>query len=126
MRKILISILILLGSVVVGCSINNGAKTSEISTKELVKVNTNYNENTKLESIELDKESWEKLNIFFSNFSEADVPFFEKNKLEEEELILFGIRHNILNNPKRLNDGNKLSSKYVEESLRSILEKNYR
>lgn len=123
MRKILIGILIILGIIVVGCSMNNGAKTSDISTEELVKVNTNYNENTKLENIDLDKESWEKLNIFFSNFSEADVPFFEKDKLVEEELILFGIRHNILNNPKRIDDDNKISSKYVEESVKKYFGK---
>lgn len=123
MRKILIGILIILGSVVVGCSINNGAKASEISTEELVKVNTNYNESTKLENIDLDKELWEKLNIFFSNFSEADVSFFENDKLVEEELILFGIRHNILNNPKRIDDDKKISSKYVEESVKKYFGK---
>jgi len=73
--------------------------------------------NAILEDVKLDKETSEKLNVFFSNFSEAEVPFFEKDCLSEDELIAFGIRHNIINNPKRLINDEKISSKYVEESV---------
>lgn len=111
-----------------GCNKNSNVNQSSIEEQKITKsinssdINSNKS-NTVLEDIDLNKESWEKMNIFFSNFSEANVPFFEKNGLTEDELIAFGIRHNILNNPKRLVNEEKISSKYVEESVKKYFGK---
>lgn len=43
-----------------------------------------------------------KLNVFFTNFSESAVPFFKKGTLSEDELIAFGVRHNLINISKNV------------------------
>jgi len=63
-----------------------------------------------------------QLNTFFSNFSEAWVPPFQKGKMPNSTLIQFGIMHNVINNRKlihELRDGNgALTRQYVEQSVK--------
>jgi hypothetical protein len=49
------------------------------------------------------------LDVFFSNFSEANVKSFEKDKIDASSLISFGVKHIIINNDKLIqyNAGNK-------------------
>ncbi|CAH2213488.1 hypothetical protein [Tepidibacter aestuarii] len=121
MKKIYIITLFVLIVLVGGCNKNSNLNESSIgdqkTTESLITEEKISDEsNIILEDINLDQKTWKTLNIFFSNFSEADVPFFEKDGLKEDEMIAFGIRHNILNNPKRIVNDEKISSKYVEDS----------
>lgn len=62
-----------------------------------------------------------QLNIFFSNFSEIDFGEFDADNYNTEDLILFGILHNIVNYGKRINyvgDYETLSSKYVTQAIK--------
>ena len=45
---------------------------------------------------------WRRLNIFFSNFAEANVQPFRENHLPAEELIRFGVLHNLINASQRI------------------------
>lgn len=67
------------------------------------------------------KDEWKKMNIFFSNFSEAFVKPFEKEQICNKALIDFGIIHNKLNNNSLLKSYDslhfKLDKKYVESSV---------
>ena len=71
--------------------------------------------------IQLNKGEWEKLNTFFSNFSEVFLKPFEKGQISNKELVRFGILHNFWNNYKLFKqyDSNelKLDKKYVEASV---------
>lgn len=71
--------------------------------------------------LNLNKSEWKKLNTFFSNFSEVFLKSFEKDHIDNKELIRFGILHNYLNNDKlfKLYDDShlKLDKKYVEGSV---------
>ena len=42
-----------------------------------------------------------KLNVFFSNFSEAFLTSFVAGNIKDEELIRFGVLHNFINNKKQ-------------------------
>lgn len=53
-----------------------------------------------LKETKLDAETKKKLDTFFSNFSEAHVTTFEKDKIDDSSLISFGIRHVIINDFK--------------------------
>lgn len=48
--------------------------------------------------VNLSNENLAKLNIFFSNFSEVALESFEKDKISEDMLINFAVRHNVINN----------------------------
>ena len=48
--------------------------------------------------VNLSNENLVKLNIFFSNFSEVALESFEKDKVSEDMLINFAVRHNVINN----------------------------
>ncbi|MBC9786681.1 hypothetical protein H1S01_19760 [Heliobacterium chlorum] len=50
--------------------------------------------------VEMDANTKKKLNTFFSNFSEAYVQPFDMGKIDNENLIRFGLSHIILNNEK--------------------------
>lgn len=73
--------------------------------------------------ISLDNAAMKKMNVFFNNFAEAAVPTFEKDKLSNEELIKFGIKHNFINNGKLIEKcsvegyDRKIAAKYVEQSV---------
>lgn len=71
--------------------------------------------------IKLNNGEWKKLNTFFSNFSEVFLKSFKKNKIDNKELIRFGVLHNARNNYhlfKRYDSSYlKLDKKYVEASV---------
>ena len=67
--------------------------------------------------VALTADETKKLNIFFSNFSEAAVESFEAGKMTEDALINFGIQHNKINYPKGF-QGEKLSSSEVDKACK--------
>jgi hypothetical protein len=73
--------------------------------------------------VKLDKESRKKLCVFFSNFSEVNLDYFEKSKTIEHQLIRFSIEHNIINNHKAIKQIGKttkglLDPKFVEAAVK--------
>ena len=70
------------------------AQTSSANT-------TSANETVaKNNEVKMDIALKKKLDIFFSNFSEAYVKPFEKDKIDDSSLISFGEKHIIINNKK--------------------------
>lgn len=73
--------------------------------------------------VNLDSETKKQLNSFFTVFSRTRVPAFEKDKLSNDELIMFGIRYNFANNRKVVEKYEKdksmakLSAKYVDDAV---------
>lgn len=74
--------------------------------------------------MKMDRVLKENLDTFFSNFSEASVPPFSKGRISDKELIYFGIKHNEINKPKRIQQvhGNpssdqKIAAKLIEPSV---------
>lgn len=53
-------------------------------------------------AIKLEPAKQKKLNIFFSNFSEADVTSFAQGELSDQAMIDFALRHVYINNFKSL------------------------
>lgn len=127
----IISAILIAGiSMQVGCSLSDKQKSanSDNAVEQQTKDSDNdqkIDDNLVKKDFSLDKESWEKLNIFFSNFSEAKLPFFQKGKLPDDELIAFGIRHNILNNPETLEkiDHKEYNERISEENVKKSVEK---
>jgi hypothetical protein len=72
--------------------------------------------------IQLGKEEWKKLNVFFSNFPEVFLYPFSEGEITNDELLRFGIAHNYLNNPNLIEEfsstSGRLSAKYVEASIK--------
>jgi hypothetical protein len=71
--------------------------------------------------IKLNLVQWKKLNTYFSNFSEVFFEPFSEGQLSNEEIIRFGVSHNIRNNESLIenvdeNHG-RLAAKYVEASV---------
>ncbi len=101
-------------------------KTEEVKKEEVKK------EEQQGKEVTLDEKSWEKLNIFFSNFSESAVPYFEKDKLSDDELIKFGIRHNLMNMPKNIqkvskdeNYTEKVSAENIHNAIKKYFGKDF-
>jgi hypothetical protein len=74
------------------------------------------------EEVALSAEHQKKLNIFFSNFSEAFLEPFAKGQAKTSDLIHFGIVHNIINNPGRLTPSARpayqlLAALHVKETI---------
>lgn len=71
--------------------------------------------------VSLTRGEWEKLNTFFSNFSEVFLKPFEKGQISNKELVRFGVLHNFWNNYKLFRPYNssylKLDKKYVEATV---------
>lgn len=71
--------------------------------------------------VKLTRGEWEKLNTFFSNFSEVFLKPFEKGQISNKELVRFGVLHNFWNNYKLFCPYNssylKLDKKYVEATV---------
>ncbi|HBF35080.1 TPA: hypothetical protein DDW35_11020, partial [Candidatus Sumerlaeota bacterium] len=68
-------------------------------------------------SVALDVDATKKLNIFFSNFSEAYLKPFEAGKLTDDALIEFGIKHNLINYPKVFH-ANQLAEEEVNKACK--------
>lgn len=69
-----------------------------------------------------------KLNIFFSNFSEAYLEPFTEGNIQDEELIKFGVLHNFKNNFKLFeNSGNelKIKSDAISKSIEKYFGKTF-
>ncbi len=76
--------------------------------------------------VNLDEKSWEKLNIFFSKLYQYDVPYFEENKLSDDELIKFAVIYNLLNlqeNIEKVNDDEKYSEKVSAKNVHNVIKK---
>jgi hypothetical protein len=109
-NKVIISAMAL--ALLVGCGkkvepvqSSSPTENSAIEDKSTLKVNTEETkpaEITKkeLKEIKMDADLQKRLNIFFSNFSEAYISPFEKDKIEDSGLIKFGVMHVIINNYK--------------------------
>ncbi|MDD3001627.1 MAG: hypothetical protein PHF29_07720 [Candidatus Riflebacteria bacterium] len=67
--------------------------------------------------IKLNSAEIKKLNIFFSNFSEAYVPNFDENTLNDDILLKFGIRHVYINKFSILKDSHDHLLKVVPMGL---------
>lgn len=64
-----------------------------------------------------------RLNVFVSNFAEAAVQPFERGNISQQALIEFGVRHNIINAPRRIqrsvdSDTSRLAAREVESAVR--------
>jgi len=94
--------------------------------KKTEEVKVEKKEEQQGKEVNLDEKSWEKLNIFFCNFSESAVPYFEKDKLSDDELIKFGIRHNLINMPKniqKVNENENYTEKVSAENVHNAIKK---
>ncbi len=105
-------------------------KSIEIETKSNVvseKVKTEVISEEKMnKTINLDEKSWEKLNIFFSKLYQYDVPYFEQDKLSDDEFIKFAVTYNLLNLPENLekvNDDEKYSEKVSVKNVHNVIKK---
>ncbi|MFZ6017840.1 MAG: TolB family protein [Nitrospirota bacterium] len=70
--------------------------------------------------VNMDSNLRKKLNTFFSNFSEAPVKPFTRDKIENKELISFGVSHNWWNRFDRfkcVGSECRLKASYVEEAV---------
>lgn len=83
------------------------------------------------QEVTVDKSLRQKLNIFFSNFSEAALPAFEKDKLPNSAMIQFGIRHNLINNFNLVEKydsyngvNGRINPEYVEKAVYKYFGKN--
>ncbi|AGF57789.1 hypothetical protein B0P06_003905 [Clostridium saccharoperbutylacetonicum] len=94
-----------------------GEKTQQVETSPSNqntasedKFSSNTDKKEEIKAVETTKQDFKEINIdanlkkkldtFFSNFSEAHLKSFEKDKLDDSSLIVFGIRHIMLNNFK--------------------------
>lgn len=50
--------------------------------------------------LSLSEAETKNINLFLSNFSETDFMYFDRNDYTREDLILFAVRHNVLNTSK--------------------------
>ena len=70
--------------------------------------------------VRLDRAQKEKLDTFFSNFSEAGVQPFDSGKVSNKQLIDFGIKHNQINKAGRVTTvgaKGRLAAKHVVASV---------
>lgn len=77
-----------------------------------------------VKSLKLDSDRQYKFNLYLSNFSEVELKSFN-GMPETEELIRFGIFHNIKNNAKTV-DGKVSEDYYYRMSTRNIADKIYK
>lgn len=92
-------------------AIENKPSSNESENNENKPVESNKQE---LKEIKIDVDLKKKLDIFFSNFSEANVKPFEKDKIDESSLISFGIRHIMINNFKTIEFKGENSEAYIK------------
>lgn len=70
----------------------------------------------------LDKTNIKQFNMFFSNFSEVDLLPFTSDTLQDRKLIIFSIKHILLNEPEKIqasdakDSSGKISAKVVEDT----------
>ena len=79
--------------------------------------------------IRLKADEQKKLNVFFSNFSEAFVEPFHQNTLTDHTLIRFGMAHNYANRAKlfeKIENGEKsrIRASYIDESAKKYFGRN--
>jgi len=124
----------------VGCS-NGKSENKQKSNEETVNSDVSEEGNTEIgdelmnsnegelimEEKVLTKEERQKLNTFFSNFSEIGMDAFDQSTITDNEMIMFGVFHNKINNPKRfektVENRIKIKKEYVEESIEKYLNK---
>lgn len=75
--------------------------------------------------LDLTKDEREKLNTFFSNFSEVQMEPFNEQTISDAEIIHFAVYHNHINNYKRFESiGDnliKIKKDYIDESAEKYL-----
>ena len=71
--------------------------------------------------VKLSNENLAKLNIFFSNFSEAMLESFEKDKISDDMLIDFAMRHNDLNNQNIIEKHDDLHGKIPKKTVEKTI-----
>ena len=52
--------------------------------------------------VRLDSQAWRRLNVFFSNFAEAEVEPFRQGEIPHATLVRFGVMHHVVNAPERI------------------------
>lgn len=124
MKKIFVvlSLIFVLSIIFIGCE-----KKEVINTVPQINEKQPEVQPATTKEIVLDKTAWKNLNIFFSNFSEAEVPAFSKDNLSNNDLIMFGIHHIARNDSssdiKRVepyyenNAMGRISAKHIESSV---------
>jgi len=77
------------------------------------------------DEIQLNSKDWEKVNIFLSNFAEVETPFFEQDKVSDELLIDFAVKHIFMNNTKMVlkHKSKTFDEKIPVENINKITEK---
>ena len=79
-----------------------------------------YEEFTKLE---ISNNEREKLNTFFSNFSEVYMEPFDEQTLSDADIIRFAVSHNYINNYKRFESSGDYTAKIKKEFIEESAEK---
>jgi len=102
-----VTALLIITMALVGCGNKNEPAQSttaregtQVNSKNTAAGNLSDTGKTASAEIKMDAKMKEKLDTFFSNFSEANVQPFEKGNIDDANLIRFGVKHVILNNAK--------------------------
>jgi hypothetical protein len=73
--------------------------------------------------VRLDAPAWRALNVFFSNFAEANLPPFERDAVDDATLAHFGVMHHVLNDSERIEPAprrrgyRRLAARYVTATV---------
>jgi len=87
---------------------------SKVEVKKTEEVKPAVSTKSEIKEIKMDANMKKQLDTFFSNFSEAYVEPFEKGKIEDANLIRFGVLHVILNDTKLVENKGGNNDGYIK------------
>lgn len=87
---------------------------TNVEVKKTEEIKPAVSTNSEIKEIKMDVNLKKQLDTFFSNFSEAYVEPFEKGKIEDANLIRFGVLHVILNDSKLIEKKGENNFGYIK------------
>lgn len=127
-RLVGLTVLILVIFAIYSCSSENSKdKSNTINNEKTKDSDEKINDNIALPKVELSSGEIEKLNTFFSNFSEIQMADFDEQSLTDAEIINFAVYHNHINNYTRFENlaDNKIRIKkeYIDETAEKYFDR---